>query len=122
MKERQPFFYDVTLRDGNQSLRKPWNMAEKEYVFSKLVDLGVQGVEVGFPNASAMDFEASQRLAAIAPDNVVISVLARCVKEDIDKAIEAVQACAKPRLHLFISMSPCCLNFISNSSYFFANK
>ena len=32
MKERQPFFYDVTLRDGNQSLKKPWNINEKEFI------------------------------------------------------------------------------------------
>ena len=30
---RQPFFYDITLRDGNQSLKKPWNIKEKEFIF-----------------------------------------------------------------------------------------
>ena len=30
---RKPFFYDVTLRDGNQALKKPWNTKEKEAVF-----------------------------------------------------------------------------------------
>ena len=30
---RQPFFYDITLRDGNQSLKKPWNTQEKETIF-----------------------------------------------------------------------------------------
>ena len=64
---RQPFFYDITLRDGNQSLKKPWNIKEKEYIFNKLVDFGVQAVEAGFPAASEMDFEAVQRLAQIAP-------------------------------------------------------
>jgi len=116
MKERQPFFYDVTLRDGNQSLKKPWNLAEKEYVFSKLIDLGVQGIEVGFPNASQMDFDACQRLASIAPENVVVSVLARCVKDDIDKAFEAVKGCAKPRIHLFIAMSSFNMKYVLNKN------
>ena len=30
---RQPFFYDVTLRDGNQALKNPWSLAEKEIIF-----------------------------------------------------------------------------------------
>ena len=55
---RQPFFYDITLRDGNQSLKKPWSLPEKEVVFKRLLDLNVQAVEVGFPNSSEMDFEA----------------------------------------------------------------
>ena len=34
---RQPFFYDITLRDGNQSLKKPWQLSEKEIIFNKLL-------------------------------------------------------------------------------------
>lgn len=116
MKQAQPFFYDVTLRDGNQSLKKPWNLAEKEYIFKKLVQLGVQGIEVGFPNASQMDFEACSKLASIAPDDIVISVLARCVEDDINRAIEAVKSCAKPRLHLFIAMSPFNMKYVLNKN------
>ncbi len=52
----KPFFYDITLRDGNQALRKPWNTEEKEIIFNKLIELGVQGIEVGFSGASDMDF------------------------------------------------------------------
>ena len=29
---QKPFFYDITLRDGNQSLKKPWNIEEKLYI------------------------------------------------------------------------------------------
>ena len=53
---RRPFFYDVTLRDGNQALRNPWNVDEKEKVFRQLLKLGVQGIEVGYAGASEMDF------------------------------------------------------------------
>jgi 2-isopropylmalate synthase len=82
MPTKQPFFYDITLRDGNQSLKKPWNTLEKEIIFNHLVELGIQGVEVGFASASEMDFEACSRLSSIAPDNVVISALARCVENE----------------------------------------
>ncbi len=111
---RQPFFYDITLRDGNQSLKKPWNLKEKEFIFKKLVDFGVQAVEAGFPAASEMDFEAVQRLAQIAPENLVISALARAVEHDITRAVEAIKDCAKPRVHTFIAMSPFNMKYVLN--------
>lgn len=104
--KKQPFFYDVTLRDGNQALKKPWNTEEKEIIFNKLLELGVQGIEVGFSGASDMDFEACYHLASLAPDTVVISGLARAVKGDIDKVAQAIKHAPKPRIHTFIAMNP----------------
>lgn len=111
---RQPFFYDITLRDGNQSLKKPWNLKEKEFIFNKLVEFGVQAIEAGFPAASDMDFDAVKRLAEIAPDNLVISGLARAVQSDILRAIDAIKICQKPRLHTFIAMSPFNMKYVLN--------
>lgn len=116
MTERQPFFYDITLRDGNQSLKKPWNTNEKEIIFNHLVELGIQGVEVGFAAASEMDFEACSKLAQIAPDNVVISALARCVENDIIKAADSIKAAEKQRVHTFIAMSPFNMEYVLNKS------
>src|SRR5574344_196148 len=109
---RKPFFYDLTLRDGNQALKKPWNTQEKEIIFRKLMELGVQGVEVGFAGASDMDFEACKYLSDIAPDNVVISGLARAVKSDIDKVAQAIKNAPKPRIHTFIAMNPLGLEYV----------
>ncbi|MCX7044326.1 MAG: 2-isopropylmalate synthase [Candidatus Sumerlaeota bacterium] len=103
---RQPFFYDITLRDGNQALRKPWNTQEKEVVFRRLLELGVQGVEVGFSGASDMDFEACAALSEIAPKDVVISGLARAMERDIRKVAEAIVKAPRQRIHTFIAMSP----------------
>lgn len=111
-KERKPFFYDVTLRDGNQALKKPWNTQEKEIIFNKLLELQVQSIEVGFSGASDMDFEACERLANIAPDNVVISGLARAVKTDIEKVALAIKNAPKPRIHTFIAMNPLGLEYV----------
>ncbi len=105
-KKRQPFFYDVTLRDGNQALRHPWDLHEKERVFRQLLKLGVQGIEVGFSGASEMDFAACEHLARLAPPDIVISGLARAVERDIIKVWEAVKHAAKPRIHTFIATSP----------------
>ncbi|MCH7505009.1 2-isopropylmalate synthase [PVC group bacterium] len=109
-KDRQPFFYDVTLRDGNQALRRPWNTAEKEVIFRQLLRLGVQAVEVGFSGASDMDFEACQHLAKIAKNenlkDIEISGLARTVERDIKKVYDAIHEAPKPRIHTFIGLSP----------------
>lgn len=110
--KKQPFFYDVTLRDGNQALKKPWNTQEKEIIFNKLIELGVQGIEVGFSGASDMDFEACKYLADRAPENVVISGLARAVKSDIDKVAEAIKNAPKQRIHTFIAMNPLGLEYV----------
>lgn len=106
---KQPFFYDITLRDGNQALKKPWNTQEKEIIFNKLLELGVQGIEVGFSGASDMDFEACKYLADRAQaqnKNVVISGLARAVNGDIKKVADAIKHAPKPRIHIFIAMNP----------------
>jgi 2-isopropylmalate synthase len=103
---KNPFFYDVTLRDGNQALKNPWDLQEKETIFKQLLKLGVQGIEVGFAGASDMDFEACEHLARMAPKDVVISSLARAVPQDLERAWEAVQHAAKPRIHTFITTSP----------------
>ncbi len=105
-KNRKPFFYDVTLRDGNQALKNPWNLHEKELVFRQLLKLGVQGIEVGFSGASDMDFAACEHLAKLAPDHVVISGLARAVERDIVMVWEAVKHAPQPRIHTFLATSP----------------
>lgn len=116
MKPLTPFFYDVTLRDGNQALANPWNTAQKELVFRQLLKLGVQGIEVGFAGASEMDFEACEHLARLTADmakqgntaakQVVISGLARALPSDIQKVWDAVQYAPNPRIHTFIATSP----------------
>ena len=116
MSNRQPFFYDITLRDGNQSLKKPWNTAEKEIIFRHLLELGVQGVEVGFAAASDMDFEACSHLAKISQDKVVISGLARAVEGDIIKVAKAIEPATKPRIHTFIAMSPFNMQYVLNKT------
>lgn len=113
---RKPFFYDVTLRDGNQALATPWNNAQKETVFRQLLKLGVQGVEVGFASASDMDFESCMGLAKLTAElaaagdataqNVVVASLARANQKDIQRAWDAIQFAPNPRIHTFLATSP----------------
>lgn len=111
---KKPIFYDITLRDGNQSLKKPWSLKEKLFVFDKITSLGIKAVEIGFPASSKMDFEACQALAQKADSDTTVSVLARVVKGDIDKALEAIKDAKKPRIHTFITMSPFHMEHVLN--------
>ena len=103
---QRPFFYDITLRDGNQSLKKPWTISEKLRVFDCITSLGIKAVEIGFPNSSQMDFESCTTLADKADSDIRVSVLARCHKGDIDRAFEAIEHAKTPRIHTFITLSP----------------
>ncbi|TGK34495.1 2-isopropylmalate synthase [Leptospira gomenensis] len=105
LPKHAPFFMDVTLRDGNQALRKPWNLDQKETVFKQLLKLGVQGIEVGFASSNDQEFEACSRLASIAPENVVISSLSRAVEKEIDISWKAIRNAPKPRIHIVYPIS-----------------
>ena len=111
---REPFFYDITLRDGNQSLKKPWQLNEKCYIFERLHELNVQAVEVGFPASSHMDFEACKTLADMAWNNLVISALARTVQKDIDAVVESISHAQIPRVHTFLTLSPFHMKYVLN--------
>ncbi len=111
---KSPFFYDITLRDGNQSLKKPWQLNEKRFIFEKLHELNVQAVEVGFPASSHMDFEACKTLADMAWDNLVVSALARTVQSDIDSVISSIGHANIPRVHTFLTLSPFHMKYVLN--------
>lgn len=114
--QRKPFFYDITLRDGNQSLKKPWSLEEKIFIFDKIVKLGIRAIEIGFPASSEMDFEACSTLAKKANKNTLVSVLARAHKGDIDRAYEAIKDAKKARIHTFITLSPFHTKYVLNKT------
>lgn len=110
--------FDTTLRDGEQSPGASLTSAEKLEVARGLARLGVDVIEAGFPAASPDDLEAVRRIAvevgnpkpgeAFEPVSVlppVICGLARTTRNDIDKAWEAVQHAARPRIHTFLATS-----------------
>ena len=112
--QRKPFFYDITLRDGNQSLKKPWSLEEKLLIFDKIVALGINAIELGFPASSDMDFVACKTLASKADETTLVSVLARANKNDIDKALLAIEDASCARLHTFITLSPFHMEHVLN--------
>src|SRR5215217_8913556 len=102
--DRRIRVFDTTLRDGEQSPGATMSLEEKLEVAAALSDLGVDIIEAGFPIASPGDLESVKTIAEQCRD-VTIAALARCVKVDIDAAIEALRPAADPMLHVFFSTS-----------------
>jgi 2-isopropylmalate synthase len=97
--------FDTTLRDGEQSPGCSMDTAEKLNVAKALVELGVDVIEAGFPIASPGDFESVRKIARAYGDQSTICGLARCRKEDIDRAWEALQDAQRVRIHIFLATS-----------------
>ncbi len=81
------------------------NKNEKLKIAKQLSKLNVDIIEAGFPISSADDFEAV-KLIAQEVRKPIIAGLARCRKEDIDRAWEALKFAARPRIHVFLATSP----------------
>lgn len=99
------YFFDTTLRDGEQSPGATMNLQEKLRLAHQLEVLGVDIMEAGFPASSPGDFEAVRAIAAQAGD-IQVAGLARCVENDIARCWEAVKNARNPRIHIFLSTSP----------------
>ena len=98
------YFFDTTLRDGEQSPGASMNVSQKIRVARALARLKVDVIEAGFPVASQGDFEAVRLIAREIKD-CEVAALARVHEQDIDRAWEAVHEAANPRLHVFVSSS-----------------
>jgi 2-isopropylmalate synthase len=103
-KRRQIIIFDTTLRDGEQSPGGSMNLQEKMEIAQKLIDLGVDVIEAGFPIASPGDFEAVREIATNFR-GATICGLARCSEADIDRAWEALQSAEAARIHVFLATS-----------------
>ena len=95
------YIFDTTLRDGEQSPGCSMDTPEKLLMARKLVELGVDILEAGFPIASEGDFEA---VDAVSREFgwVQIAALARCCTLDVERAAKSLCACqaaADPHLH-----------------------
>ena len=96
--------FDTTLRDGEQSPGCSMNAQEKLRLAQQLDRLGVDVIEAGFPIASDGDFESVKEIAETVR-RPIIAGLARACRPDIERAWEALQHAARPRIHVFLATS-----------------
>lgn len=105
--EKAPIWCSVDLRDGNQALYSPMTTDEKIEFFKFLVKLGFKEIEVGFPAASATEFDFVRRLIDenLIPDDVTIQVLTQAREHIIAKTVEALKGAKNAIIHLYNSTS-----------------
>ncbi|MDZ4800108.1 MAG: 2-isopropylmalate synthase [Bryobacteraceae bacterium] len=104
------YIFDTTLRDGEQSPGCSMSTPEKLRLAERLVALGVDILEAGFPIASDGDTEAVGAVSREFPW-VQVAALARCTRLDIERAAQALSHAKRPRIHTFIATSDVHLKF-----------
>ena len=82
--------FDTTLRDGEQSPGASMTQEEKVRIARQLERMNIDIIEAGFPAASNGDFKAVKAVADTIKDSTVCG-LARAIKDDIDRAGEALK-------------------------------
>jgi 2-isopropylmalate synthase len=99
---RAPLWASVDLRDGNQALESPMDIARKTSMFDLLVRMGFKEIEVGYPSASDTDFSFVRYLVEQdkIPDDVTISVFTPARTELINRTFDAIAGARHAMVHL----------------------
>jgi len=106
--EKAPLWCAVDLRDGNQALVEPMNVAQKKRLWALLIKLGFKEIEIGFPSASQPDFDFCRWLIEEnqIPDDVKIQALTQARPELIERTYEALKGVEQAIVHVYNSTSP----------------
>lgn len=96
---------DTTLRDGEQVPGAKLNLNEKIEIARQLKDLKVDIIEAGFPSSSPVDFKSVETIAKTIGDEVMITALARAVKNDIHAVYDSVKSAQSPLIHIVLGTS-----------------
>ena len=105
--EKAPVWCSVDLRDGNQALTEPMTVDEKIEYFSELINLGFKEIEVGFPSASAIEYDFIRKLSEekMIPDDVTVQVLVQCREHLIQRTLEAIDDIRNVIIHIYTNIS-----------------
>jgi 2-isopropylmalate synthase len=104
MNQDRVFFFDTTLRDGEQSPGCSMNIPEKLRMAHALEALGVDIIEAGFAIASPGDRAAISEICREIRGPRIAS-LARARSEDIQAAAHSVEDADRARIHVFLASS-----------------
>ncbi len=103
-----PTWLSTDLRDGNQALIEPMDIARKLRLFRTLVDIGFKEIEVGFPSASQTEFDFVRHLIQqnLIPDDVTLQVLTPARASLIHRTFEALRGAKKAIVHVYNATAP----------------
>jgi 2-isopropylmalate synthase len=105
---KPPIWLSTDLRDGNQALVEPMNLAQKLQMFNLLVQLGFKDIEVGFPSASQVEFNFIRHLieCCLIPDQVTIQVLVPARADLIYRTFAALEGVPRAIVHVYNATAP----------------
>ena len=115
MENNRIYFFDTTLRDGEQVPGCQLNTVEKIQVAKALEALGVDVIEAGFPVSSPGDFNSVIEISK-AVTWPTICALTRAVEKDIEVAAEALKYAKHGRIHTGIGTSDSHIRYKFNSN------
>ena len=103
-----PIWLSTDLRDGNQALIEPMDVARKLRMFQQLVKIGFKEIEVGFPSASQTEFDFVRLLidGGHIPDDVTIQVLTQARPHLITRTFESLHGAKQVIVHLYNAVAP----------------
>jgi len=104
---RAPLWCSVDLRDGNQALIEPMDIARKVRLFQTLVQIGFKEIEVGFPSASQVEFDFVRKLIDenLVPEDVTIQVLTQARSHLIERTFESLAGARRAIVHFYNATS-----------------
>jgi 2-isopropylmalate synthase len=105
---RAPIWLSTDLRDGNQALIEPMDIARKLRMFQQLVKIGFKEIEVGFPSASQTEFDFVRLLieGGHIPDDVSIQVLTQARSHLIERTFESLDGARRVIVHVYNAVAP----------------
>jgi 2-isopropylmalate synthase len=105
---KAPIWLSTDLRDGNQALIEPMDVARKLRMFDMLVRLGFKQIEVGFPAASQVEFDFLRKLIDEnrIPADVTVQVMTLAREELIARTIESLRGAPRAIVHVYNAVAP----------------
>ena len=105
---RAPRWLSTDLRDGNQALIEPMDLARKLRMFELLVRIGFKEIEVGFPAASQVEWDFVRQLIEEdrIPHDVTIQVMTPAREELIERTVQSLAGARRAIVHVYNAVAP----------------
>jgi 2-isopropylmalate synthase len=106
--QKAPIWLSTDLRDGNQALVEPMDLARKLRLFAQLIQIGFKEIEVGFPSASQIEFDFVRHVIEhnLIPHDVTIQVITPAREPLIRRTMDSVVGAKRVIVHLYNATSP----------------
>ena len=103
-----PRWLSTDLRDGNQALADPMDVARKLRFYDMLLGIGFKEIEVAFPSASQTDFDFVRMLIEgdRVPEDVTIQVLTQARADLINRTFASLDGAPQAIVHLYNATAP----------------